>query len=87
MAKWWHGTRTDWWINYLLHFPVSGSVTRYSLEEFCEVASPIIGHKVNKQAKLVELYEAAQVSMGLTIPEESLACQTFKLQLRRYQRH
>lgn len=85
MGKWWHSTRADWWINYLLHFPVPGSVTRYSLEEYCEVASPVIGRKVNKQAKLVELYETAKASMGLPITEESLACQTFKLQLRRYQ--
>lgn len=85
MGKWWHSTRADWWINYLLHFPTSAAVTRYSLEDFCKVAAPIVGRKVNKQAKLIELYETARNSIGLPIAEDSIACQTFKLQLRRYQ--
>lgn len=85
MGKWWHSTRADWWINYLLHFPTPTSVTRYTLDEFCHVASPIVGRKVDKQNKLLELYDTAKASIGLPIPEDSPACQTFRLQLRRYQ--
>ena len=85
MGKFWNSTRSEWRINFLLHFPTPTSVTQYTEEEFCSLASPIIGRKVNKQAKLQELYATAQHSIGLPIASESLACQTFKLQLQRYQ--
>ena len=85
MGKFWNSTRSEWWINFLLHFPTPTSVTQYTEEGFCSPASPIIGRKVNKQAKLQELYATAQRSIGLPIAPESLACQTFKLQLQRYQ--
>ena len=85
MGKFWNSTRSEWWINFLLHFPTPTSVTQYTEEEFCSLASPIIGRKVNKQAKLQELYATAQHSIGLPVAPESLACQTFKLQLQRYQ--
>ena len=60
-------------------------MTKYSVEAFCDLASPVIGRKVNKAAKLLELYDTAQHSIGLPITEDSIACQTFRLQLRRYQ--
>ena len=85
MGKFWNSTRSEWRINFLLHFPTPTSVTQYTEEEFCSLASPIIGRKVNKQAKLQELYATAQHSIGLPVAPESLACQTFKLQLQRYQ--
>ena len=85
MGKFWNSTRSEWWINFLLHFPTPTSVTQYTEEEFCSLASPIIARKVNKQAKLQELYATAQHSIGLPVAPESLACQTFKLQLQRYQ--
>ena len=85
MGKFWNSTRSEWWINFLLHFPTPTSVTQYTEEEFCSLASPIIGRKVNKQAKLQELYATAQHSIGLPVAPDSLACQTFKLQLQRYQ--
>jgi transposase len=44
-----------------------------------------VGRKVNKAAKLIELYETAQHSIGLPVGEDSLACKTFQMQLRRYQ--
>ena len=85
MGKWWHSTRADWWISYLLRCPVPSAITKYTQDEFCQIASPIIGRKVNKAAKLIELYETAQHSIALPIKEESLACKTFQVQLRRYQ--
>jgi len=85
MGKWWNSTRSAWWTNYLLHFPIPSAVTKHSQETFCEIASPIVGRKVNKGAKLIELYETAQHSIGLPIEEDSLACKTFQIQLRRYQ--
>ncbi|MBU3611263.1 IS110 family transposase, partial [Polynucleobacter wuianus] len=52
---------------------------------FCQIASPVIGRKVNKAAKLIELYETALHSIGLPVEADSLACKTFQIQLRRYQ--
>lgn len=60
MGKFWNSTRSEWWINFLLHFPTPTSVTQYTEVEFWSLASPIIGRKVNKQAKLQELYAIAQ---------------------------
>jgi transposase len=85
MGKWWNSTRTAWWINYLLRFPVPSAITKYTQDEFCQIASPVVGRKVNKAAKLIELYETAQHSIGLPVAEDSLACKTFQVQLRRYQ--
>ncbi len=85
MGKFWNSTRSEWWINFLLHFPTPASVTQHSEQDFCSIAFPIIGRKVNKQAKLQELYATAQNSIGLPVATDSLACQTFKLQLQRYQ--
>lgn len=83
MGKWWSSTRCEWWIRYLLHFPTPAAVTQYDLTTFVEIASPIVGRKVNKAAKLAELYELAHQSIGLPSAEDSLACQTFRLQLQR----
>lgn len=85
MGRWLISTRADWWLAYMKRFPCPMAVTRLSLEEFCSEASSIIGRKVNKQAKLVELYETARSSIGLPVSETSHACQVFKLQLERYQ--
>jgi transposase len=83
MSRWWSATRCEWWIKYLLAFPTPSAVTRHDLETFIGVASPIVGRKVNKAAKLVELYNLAHQSIGLPANEDSLACQTFRLQLQR----
>jgi hypothetical protein len=85
MGKWGNSTRSAWWINYLLHFPIPSAVTKHSQAEFCQIASPVVGRKVNKAAKLIELYETALHSIGLPVEEDSLACKTFQIQLRRYQ--
>jgi hypothetical protein len=34
MGKWRSSTRSAWWINYLLYFPVPSAVTKYLQEEF-----------------------------------------------------
>lgn len=83
MGKWWSSTRCEWWLKYLLRFPTPTAVTQHDLQTFIDIASPIVGRKVNKAAKLVELYNLAQQSIGLPGEEDSLACQTFRLQLQR----
>lgn len=85
MGAWWNSTRSAWWVNYLLRFPTPAAVTCLDLQEFIKIATPLVGRKVNKAAKLLELYTIAQQSMGLPLPEASPACHTFRLQLQRYQ--
>lgn len=84
MQKWWNSTRADWWIKYLLQFPTPESIKCLSFQEFKAIASSLIGRKVNKDAKLIELYDTAHNSIGLPILKDSLACQTFRVQLQRY---
>ena len=85
MGKFWNSTRSEWWINFLLHFPTTASITQHAEQEFCALAFPIIGRKVNIQSKLQEHYATAQNSTGLPVAPDSLTCQTFKLKLQRYQ--
>jgi len=84
MRKFWCSTRAQWWVNYLLRFPTPACVRRLPFEEYTTVAWPLLGRKVAKQRKLEELYAVAQRSIGLPIAPDSLACETFKLQLHRY---
>lgn len=83
MGRWWSSTRCEWWIQYLLRFPTPEAITKLDLNSFINIASPIVGRKVNKAVKLIELYRLAQQSIGLPCAEDSLACQTFQLQLQR----
>lgn len=84
MAKFWCSTRAEWWINYLIRFPTAARVRELSFDEYRTVAWPLVGRKVAKQRKIEELYEIAQKSIGLPIAADSLACETFRLQLHRY---
>jgi hypothetical protein len=56
-------------------------VQALSLPEFIEAAGPLIGRKVNKRAKLEELYGLAQSSIALPVAVDSPAIDTFRLQL------
>jgi len=55
-----------------------------SLEVFAKEAWPLLGRKVNKRAKIEEIYELAGETIALPTSLDSLAVKTFKLQLARY---
>jgi transposase len=55
-----------------------------SFEEFRQAAWTLMGRRVNKQAKIEEIYALAAGSIALPIPEGSPAVTTFRLQLERY---
>src|SRR5262245_55966335 len=69
-----------------LTVPHAPAIQALSRLEFIEAAWPLIGPKVNKRAKLQELYELAQSSIALPVPVDSPAIDTFRLQLAHFAR-
>lgn len=84
MEKHLNSTRAEWFCRFLLKFPTPRSITRYRKSTFVKRAWDIVGRKQFKQRFLEELYETAETSIGLPIESNSLAVDTFKLQLQRY---
>ncbi len=56
-----------------------------SCEAFCTAAWELVGRKVNKAAKLAEIWELAAHSAALPHAPDSLAVETFRVTLRHYQ--
>ena len=85
MHKFWITTRADWWIRFMLQFPTPGHVRGLTREAFVEGAWELVGRKVNKHAKLEEIWEMAAHSAALPHAADSLAVETFRLTLRQFQ--
>ena len=84
IERFWSTQRNEWFIRFLLRFPTPRSVTAMTPSQFVEVMWPLIGRRVNKAAKIEEIYALAASSIALPIPEDSPAVGTFRLQLERY---
>jgi transposase len=84
IERFWCTQRNEWFIRLLLRFPTPRAVTTLSLPGVAEVVGPLIGRRVNKQAKIEEMYDLALHSIALPIAEDSPAVGTFRLQLERY---
>jgi hypothetical protein len=83
-ARYWHSSRAGWFASFLIRFPVPQAVRRLDRQSFIQEAWPLVGRKVNKRAKLEEMYELASDTIALPIDPESFAVQAFRLQLKRY---
>jgi transposase len=83
--KYFHCSRAEWFSRFLLEFPNSVSVLKYSKKQFIKVAWDIAGRKVHKTALLTDYYETATDSIGLPIPEDSEAIRMFRLVLQEHQ--
>jgi transposase len=81
MGRYWESTRVEWFVEFLEKFPTPAAVRALPKEEFVRAAWSVVGRKVNKRAKLEELYELAQHSIALPVFMDSLAIETFRLQL------
>ena len=81
MGRYWESTRVEWFVDFLDRFPTPAAVRALPREEFIQKAWAVAGRKVNKRAKLDELYELAARSIALPVAVESLAIETFRLQL------
>jgi len=83
-GRYWHSSRADWFVSFLSRFPVPEAVRRLDREAFIQEAWPLVGRKVNKRAKLDEIYELAGETIALPVDPEGFAVQAFRLQLERY---
>lgn len=79
-----HSSRAEWFCRFLLTFPTPGSVTALSRDEFVNQAWDVIGRKTSKRHLLEDIYHTAQHSIALPVPQDDLAIDTFKIQVRRY---
>jgi len=85
MHKYWNTTRADWFIRLLWRFPTPAHVRALPREAFVVEAGSLIGRRVRKRAKLDDIYDMAHASVGLPVATDSIAVETFRLQLQRYQ--
>jgi transposase len=83
-ARYWHSTRTTWFIHFLLRFPIPAAIRALDRDAFIAEAWRIAGRKVDKRAKLEEIYDLAGESIGIPVALDSAAVETFRLQLSRY---
>jgi transposase len=84
IERFWSTQRNEWFIRLLLRFPTPTSIVSMSFEEFRQAVWALMGRRVNKQAKIEEMYALASGSIALPIHEGSPAVTTFRLQLERY---
>lgn len=85
MHRYWATTRNEWLVRFLLRFPTPAHVRSLTCELFVEAAWDVVGRKVDKRAKLEEMWEMAGATAALPHAPDSLAVETFRITLRRYQ--
>jgi transposase len=83
--RYWHASRSDWVVQFLLEFPTPASVRQLDKASFIQKAWSLVGRKANKRAWLEELYHFAKRTIALPVPLDSLALRMFRLQLAHYQ--
>jgi transposase len=85
MHKYWTSTRNEWWVKFMIEFPTPFHVRQHTCQEFIELASPLVGRRVHRVAKLTEIWECCADSGALPHDPQSVAVQTFLFTLRHYQ--
>jgi transposase len=85
MHRYWATTRNEWFVRFLLQFPTPAHVRSLTRDRFVEAAWEVVGRKVDKRAKLEEMWEMAGNTAALPHAPDSLAVETFRITLRRYQ--
>lgn len=84
IERFWYSSRNDWFVRFLMQFPTAESVRAMSREDFITAAWEVLGRKVGKRRQLEEIHELAQNSIALPLTAASVAVETFRLQLSRY---
>ena len=84
MDRYWHSTRGEWFIRFLMRFPVPSSICALPVDAFVRQAWELVGRKVSKRSILEEIYELAHRSAALPIEETTPAVEMYRVQLRRY---
>jgi transposase len=84
IERFWSAQRNEWLIRLLMSFPTPASIASVGLEAFRDAIWTPMGRRVNKQAKVEEIYALAGRSIALPVDNDSTAVSTFRLQLTRY---
>ncbi len=84
IERFWYSSRNDWFVRFLMQFPTAAAVGALGREEFVAAAWEVVGRKVDKRRQLEEIHELAQKSIALPLATDSIAVETFRLQLSRY---
>lgn len=69
----------------MLEFPTPAHIRRLSRDTFIQQAWDLVGRKVDKTAKLIEIWQMAEHSAALPHAPDSLAVETFRVSLRQAQ--
>lgn len=85
MQRYWQTTRIEWWLRFMLEFPTPAHVRELSQEAFVRQAWELVGRKVEKTAKLNEIWQMAEHSAALPHAPGCLAVETFRVSLRQAQ--
>src|SRR6478672_5620815 len=85
MHRYWATTRNEWFVRFLLQFPTPAHVRSLTCDQFVAAAWGVVGRKVDKRAKLEEMWAMAGTTAALPHAPDSLAVETFRITLRRYQ--
>ena len=85
MQRYWQTTRIEWWLRFMLEFPTPFHVRRLGQDEFIRAAWDLVGRKVEKSAKLAEIWRMAEHSAALPHALDCLAVETFRVSLRQAQ--
>ena len=84
IERFFNSSRSEWFCRFMLKFPTPASITRYRQTTFIKRAWDVVGRKVSKQRLLEDIYETAQQSTCIPAPLNSIAIETFKLQIQRF---
>lgn len=84
IERFWYSSRNDWFVRFLMQFPTAAAVSALCREDFVAAAWEVAGRKVGKRRQLEEIHELAQNSIALPLAADSVAVETFRLQLSRY---
>lgn len=84
IERFWYSSRNDWFVRFLMQFPTAAAVRALSREEFVAAAWEVARRKVDKRRQLEEIHELAQNSIALPLSADSVAVETFRLQLSRH---
>lgn len=72
-------SRSDWFLAFLDAFPTPASITGYGKDAFIKEAWGVVGKKVSKQRLLSDIYQTAQSSIALPVPDTSAAVAMFRM--------
>lgn len=84
MEQYFNSSRSEWFCRFMLKFPTPASICRYRKPIFIKRAWDVVGRKVSKESFLSHLYDQGQQSIGLPVAANSVAVDTFRLQLARF---